>query len=151
MGSGLGSGGIRNRISLAQAVVIEHSAAAGVALVVADRHTTLEVIDEPIVPGRQIGGVGVLGIWRQHRDGVDETIDGAALPPNDVVDGVPVHGGCRRHVGRLWSRCVVVGPGASCGAVLERDLGVHRALLVERSVQFGGAVVAGTEQKNGSC
>ena len=90
-----------HRVAELQHVVAQHGAAADRALRAPDRDAALEAEDQTPVPERVVG-IGRIRLVgrRQHRDAVDEAIDGAALPADDVGHRLPVERRRRRDVGR---------------------------------------------------
>ncbi len=110
------AGRVRDCVSEGEAGHVEHRVALRVPLVVADRHTALELVEQHAVPRREVRRRG-LACGRERRDRVDEAVDDAALPADDEVDRVAVHRRGRRHVrrarcaGRVRAPCV----GRSCG------------------------------------
>ena len=90
-----------HRVAELQHVVAQHGAGADRALRAPDRDAALEAEDEAPVPERVVGLVGIgLRRRRQHRDAVDEAVDGAALPAHDVGHRLPVERRGHRDVGR---------------------------------------------------
>ncbi len=124
-------------------MVVEHARAAGIALVVADGHAALEVVDEPAIPRREVGRRLVLPVGREDGNRVDEAIDRAALPAHDVVDRVTVH---RRGLGQVRGRRrirIVIRPAPAGGPVLEGDHRVDGAVRVDRRSELGIRPVTG--------
>lgn len=128
MGAGLVAGGVSDGVAPGQAAVVEHLAAAGVALGVADGHAALEVVDELAVPGAPAEIVRPVVKGGEHGDAVDEAVDGAPLPADDVVDSQPVHGHGLGHVGRPLSAGGVGLKAAAGGFVNKVDPGPGRAV-----------------------
>ena len=58
MGPGLRARRVDDRVAERERVVVQHPARGGGALVVADRHAALEVVDEAAVPGGVVEIVG---------------------------------------------------------------------------------------------
>ena len=129
MGVGVGAARMDDRVALAQAEV-EQGARAGRALVVADRDPAVERVDQLSVPLRCVDVARVLAEGREHREGVDEAVDRAALPAHDVVDDAAV--------GELGGG-EVNGPRAIGGERLELPTGAA-VEVVDHGV--GGAVKA---------
>ncbi len=100
VGARLGARRIDDGVALGQAIFVQHSTSAGVALVVTDGHATLEVVDQFAVPGRGVQIIGTGVERRQHSDAVDKAVDSAPLPAHDIVHREAVHRGRLRHIVR---------------------------------------------------